>query len=84
MSANSHNFPEMFRASLDPQGMDIADCYDVGEVLYWFKRCMEDYPDLLDRPTQTLIARQKWYIRWFSQFRNKEIKNETESNMEKG
>ena len=70
MSANSHNFPEMFRASLDPQGMDIADCYDVGEVMYWFQRMMDDFPDsyMSIHFTENVEA---WFDKWLSQFRNK-------------
>lgn len=56
---------------------EIADRYAEEFILPWFKRCMDDFPDM--EGWQPIGARQEnievWFNKWFSQFIEKGEEN---------
>lgn len=62
------------------RGSDFASIYYGSEIDDWFKRCLADYPNVIDileakqdigmsRTFQALLLVSNWRAKWFDQFK---------------
>ena len=76
---NETKFPQFGHTWKNEHVYGEIEAFDIGAVEDWFRRCMEDFPtekqileerpDDWEWPGHLVGRRNRWFKKWFSQFK---------------